>query len=190
MIICVVLQTAGLLEASLRHFVKMEGLGVAVLLVISVWGIAKADPVLDNWRFDTGSDGLVTASLYATNKLITGGGALSYSPVLTIACRAEDEPRWSEWLQLNDHVSANRTITVSVTVDQGSKVNESWSVGARRRMLVRDGADGIKRLVPASRLLLSWRFGLLSGRGEADFDLAGVGEAVGRIARTCNTDLP
>jgi len=31
---------------------------------------------------------------------------------------------------------------------------------------------------------------LLSGRGEADFDLVGVGEAVGRIARTCKADLP
>jgi hypothetical protein len=57
-------------------------------------------------------------------------------------------------------------------------------------MLVRDGADGIKRLEPASRLLLSWRFGLLSGRGEADFDLAGLGAAVGKIAGTCNIDPP
>ena len=133
---------------------------------------------------------VVTASLYATNKLITGGGALAYSPILTIACRADGEPRWSEWLQLIDAVSANRSISVSVTVDKGGKVNENWSVGTRGRMLVRDGADGIKRLVSASRLLLSWRFGLLSGRGQAEFDLTGVGEAVGQIAGTCNTDVP
>lgn len=171
----------------------LAGIGGAIataLLLVSVCGIAQADGVLDNWRFNKDSDGLVTASLYATNKLITGGGALSYSPILTIACRAEGEPRWSEWLQLNDAVSASRTITVSLTVDQASKVNESWSVGTRGRMLVRDGADGIRRLGSANRLLLSWRFGLLAGRGEADFDLAGFSKAVGRIAGTCNTELP
>ena len=77
---------------------------------------------------------------------------------------------------------------MSVKIDQGSKFAESWSVGPRGRMLVRDGADGIRRLVSASRLLLSWRFGLLSGRGEADFDLAGLREAVDHIAGSCNTD--
>ncbi|TIT46810.1 MAG: hypothetical protein E5W75_20205, partial [Mesorhizobium sp.] len=71
-----------------------------------------------------------------------------------------------------------------------SKFDESWSVGTRARMLMRDGADGIKRLVPANRLLLSWRFGLLSGRGQADFDLAGFGEAVSQIAATCQTEVP
>ncbi|WP_244603016.1 hypothetical protein [Mesorhizobium delmotii] len=45
-------------------------------------------------------------------------------------------------------------------------------------------------MVSADRLQLSWRFGLLSGRGEADFDLAGLSEAVGQIASTCNTELP
>ncbi|WP_246805089.1 hypothetical protein [Mesorhizobium mediterraneum] len=85
---------------------------------------------------------------------------------------------------MNDAVSTTRTITVSVTVDKASKVNESWSVGKRGRRLVRDGVDGIRRLVSADRLQLSWRFGLLSGRGEADFDLAGLSEAVGQIAGT------
>jgi hypothetical protein len=178
------------LEASLRPFVEIGGVVVRGVLLASVCSAAEAGTDLDNWRFDTGSDGLVTASLYATNKLITGGGALSYSPILTIACRADGEPRWSERLQLLDTVSASRTITVSVTVDQGRKSNESWSVVPRGRTLVRNGADGVKRLVSASRLLLSWRFGLLSGRGAADFDLAGVAEAVGQIAGTCNTDLP
>jgi hypothetical protein len=178
------------LEASLRLFVQVGGVVAAALLVASGCGVAQADSVLDNWRFDTGSDGLVTASLYATNKLFTGGGALGYSPVLTIACRSGGQPRWSEWLQLNDAVSASRKITMSISVDQGDKVSESWSVGARGRMLVRDGADGVKQLVSASRLGLSWRFGLLSGRGEADFDLAGLGEAVAQIAGTCNTDVP
>jgi hypothetical protein len=174
----------------LRLLVEIASVVATALLLASLCSVARADTVPGNWRFDTGSDGLVTASLFATNKLITGGGALSYSPILTIGCRADGEPRWSEWLRLNDAVSASRTITVSVTVDQGDKVNESWSVGTRGKTLVRNGADGIKRLASARRLLLSWRFGLLSGRGEADFDLAGLGEAVGQIAGTCNTDPP
>ncbi|MCV3208683.1 hypothetical protein OHD62_26645 [Mesorhizobium sp. YC-39] len=174
----------------MRLLIGIGGAIATALLLASVCGIAQAGAALDNWQFDEGSDGLVTASLYATNKLITGGGALSYSPVLTIACRKDGEPRWSEWLYVNDAVSARGTITMSVTADQGKKVSESWSVGTRGRMLVRDGADGVKRLVSANRLRLSWRFGLLAGRGEADFDLAGVNEAVGQIAGTCNTELP
>jgi hypothetical protein len=178
------------LEGVLRLFVELGHAAAIALILVSACGIARADTVPDNWRFETGEDGLVKASVYATNKLITGGGALSYSPILTIACRANGEPHWTEWLQLNDAVSASRKITMSVTVDQSSKFDESWSVGPRGRMLVRDGADGIRRLVAANRLQLSWRFGLLSGRGEADFDLAGFGEAVNQVAGSCNTDVP
>ncbi|MDX8477975.1 hypothetical protein RFN28_05695 [Mesorhizobium sp. VK24D] len=162
----------------------------ATLLLATAVGAAEAGPDFGNWRVNGGSDGQVTASLYATNKLITGGGALGYSPVLTLACRHDGEPRWSEWLQLNDSVSASRKITMSVMVDRGGEFDESWSVGSRGKMLVRDGADGIKRLVSANRLLLSWRFGLLSGRGEADFELAGLSEAIGQMAASCNTDPP
>lgn len=184
------MQPLGLLEDVLKLFVEMGHAAAIALVLVSVCGIARAEAVLDNWRFETGEDGVVTASLYATNKLITGGGALSYSPILTIACRANGEPHWTEWLQLNDGVSASRKITMSVTVDQGSKFDESWSVGPRGRMLVRDGADGIRRLAAANRLQLSWRFGLLSGRGEADFNLAGFGEAVNQVAGNCNADPP
>lgn len=164
---------------------------VALALVLAVaCNFAHAEAIAGDWRFATDDDGLVTASLHATNKLITGGGALSYSPVLTIACRANSEPRWTEWLQLNDAVSASRKVTMSVTVDTGNKVDESWLVGPRGRMLVRDGADGVRRLAAANRLSLSWRFGLLSGRGQADFDLAGFEQAVEQIAGTCQTDPP
>ncbi|QKD03561.1 hypothetical protein [Mesorhizobium loti] len=167
------------------------GRAVALALVLTFsCDIAHADAIAGDWRFGTGDDGLVTASLHATNKLITGGGALSYSPVLTIACRAAGEPRWTEWLELNDAVSASRKITMSVTVNGGGKFDESWSVGPRGRVLVRDGGDGIKRLVSASELSLSWRFGLLSGRGQADFDLAGLEGAVTQIAGTCRTAPP
>lgn len=184
------MQTALVVEGALS-LVFETGRTVALALVLAfACDVAYADAIGGSWRFATGADGLATASLHATNKLITGGGALSYSPVLTIACRAAGEPRWTEWLQLNDAVSAGGKITMSVTVDGGGKFNESWSVGSRGRLLMRDGADGIKRLVPASRLLLSWRFGLLSGRGQADFDLAGLDEAVAQIAGSCNTDPP
>lgn|GEM_PF-1244266 len=162
----------------------------AALLLAATSGTARAEPDLGNWHVDTGSDGQVTASLHASNKLITGGGALGYSPVLTLACRPDGDPRWSEWLKLSDSVSASRKITMSVIVDGGSKVDESWWVGPRGRMLFREGDDGIKRLVSASRLTLSWRFGLLSGRGEADFELAGLSEAIGQIAASCKIDPP
>ncbi|MDX8492615.1 hypothetical protein RFN29_13630 [Mesorhizobium sp. VK22B] len=169
---------------------KLRGVVVAAVLLLAAVHAVQAGPDLGNWRVDAAGDGQVTASLYATNKLITGNGALGYSPVLTLACRSDGEPRWSEWLQLNDAVSASRKITMSVMVDGSSKFDESWSVGPRGKLLVREGDDGIKRLVSASRLLLSWRFGLLSGRGEADFDLAGLPEAIGQIAASCNTDPP
>lgn len=175
----------------MRLFFDM-GLTVAAALVLAgACGVAPADAAaVGDWRFAKDGDGLVTASLYATNKLVTGGGALSYSPVLTIACRLDGEPRWTEWLQLNDAVSASRKITMSVAIDGSRKFDESWSVGPRGRTLMLDGADGVKRLVSANRLLLSWRFGLLSGRGQADFDLAGLDEAVGQIAGSCKTDPP
>ncbi|TKB15986.1 MAG: hypothetical protein E5V75_15145 [Mesorhizobium sp.] len=175
----------------MRQAFRTRGVVVAAALLLAVViDSAQAGPDLGNWRVDAGGDGQVTASLHATNKLITGGGALGYSPVLTLACRPGGEPRWSEWLQLNDAVSASRKITMSVMVDGGSKFDESWSVGPRGKLLVREGDDGIKRLVSANRLLLSWRFGLLSGRGEADFELTGLSEAIGQIAASCNTDPP
>ncbi|RWL93546.1 MAG: hypothetical protein EOR68_24190 [Mesorhizobium sp.] len=161
----------------------------AALLLAAAISAAQAEPSLGNWSVGAGDDGQITASLHASNKLITGGGALGYSPVLTLACRPDGEPRWSEWLQLNDAVSASRKITISVIVD-GGKTDESWLVGPRGRLLVRDGDDGIKRLVSANRLTLSWRFGLLSGRGEADFELAGLSDAIDQLAASCNTDPP
>ncbi|WP_245489338.1 MULTISPECIES: hypothetical protein [unclassified Mesorhizobium] len=179
---------AALLLAAIGGSVRAEP-DVPVLLLAAAEGGARTEPDLGNWRVDTGSDAQITASLHAINKLITGGGALGYSPVLTLACRRDGEPRWSEWLQLKDSVSASRKITISVIVD-GGKTDESWSVGPRGRTLVRDGDDGIKRLVSASRLTLSWRFGLLSGRGEADFELAGLSKAIGQIAASCKTDPP
>lgn len=178
-----------LLLAAIVGGVRAEPDSAAFLLAAAEGG-DRTGPDLGNWRVDTGGDGQITASLHAINKLITGGGALGYSPVLTLACRPDGDPRWSEWLKISDSVSASRKITMSVIVDGGSKTDESWSVGPRGRTLVRDGDDGIKRLVSANRLTLSWRFGLLSGRGEADFELAGLSKAIGQIAASCKTDPP
>lgn len=172
------------------EFTMRDVVAAAALLFAAAAGVARAEPALGNWSVGAGNDGQITASLHASNKLITGGGALGYSPVLTLACRPDGEPRWSEWLQLNDAVSASRKITISVAVDGGGKTDESWSVGPRGRTLVRDGDDGIKRLASANRLTLSWRFGLLSGRGEADFELAGLSDVIGQIAASCKTDPP
>ena len=171
----------------MKQFVVLWRMAAAALLA-SACSVARADTAIDRWHFASSEDGLVTASLPAVNKLTTGGGALSYSPTLTIACRAGNDPQWSEWLHLNDAVSASRTITMAVTIDQDEGFDERWSVAGRGKMLVKDGADAVRRLVPATQLLLSWRFGLLSGRGEADFELAGVAGAISRIASDCKTD--
>jgi hypothetical protein len=153
-------------------------------------GAALAEGAIDRWQFGSDDSGLVTASLRASSKLTAGGGALSYSPTLTIACHTDGEPRWSEWLNLSDVASSRKSATVSVAMDGGEKIDESWTSARRGKVLTRDGADAVHRLLAAKRLTLSWRFGLLAGRGEADFDLSGIGEAVGKIAEICNADLP
>ena len=169
--------------------ITIKRLSAAIMLAVSVCSAARADDALARWRFGGDGAGQVTAMLPATNKLSTAGGALSYSPVLTIACNRGSDPQWREWLKLSDRVSAGKTITVGVAIDSGS-VQESWSVRGGGRILFRAGADGIAPLAPARRLSLSWRFGLLSGRGEARFDLAGAQAAIARIADACGTDVP
>jgi hypothetical protein len=160
----------------------------AALLVAG--GYANAQAGQDRWRFSTSEDGLVTASLAADNKLMNSSGRLSYSPVLTIACRSGGDPHWSEWLRLNDAVSSSSTITMSVSVDDALAIDERWSATRRGKVLVRSGPGAVSRLLSANKLVLSWRFGLLSGRAEADFDLAGIGEAVGQLAEACQTSRP
>lgn len=161
----------------------------ALVLASAVSPAARADDAQERWQFGEGKDGQVTARLLATNKLSTAGGALSYSPVLTIACNREADPQWREWLKLNDKVSASGTIVMSVEIDADS-FEERWAVHRGGRVLFRAGADGISSLAPANHLSLSWRFGLLSGRGEARFDLAGTRAAIARIAASCGADVP
>lgn len=149
---------------------------------------ADADPT--RWRIAAASDGMVTASVPADNKLMTTGGALSYSPTFSVACRPDGEAAWHISLQLADAVSADRSITVSVRLGGAAAVEESWTVGPRKKLLVREGEGVVARLVNADRIRLSWRFGLLSGRGEANVDLAGVEAALSAIAARCGVAPP
>jgi hypothetical protein len=178
------------MEGPLKQFDAVRSFCAAALVLAFSCVVARADADIDRWRFGEAGDGLVLTSLNATNKLMTAGGVLSYSPTLTIACRSAGEPRWTEWLQLNDAVSARKTITVAVAIGEGDGFEETWSVDGRGKMLVRDGETAVQRLLSADRLRLSWRFGLLAGRGEADFDLTGADRALRRIAEACKTDLP
>ncbi|WP_244484530.1 hypothetical protein [Mesorhizobium sp. Root552] len=161
----------------------------ATVLLLAGGGGAYAQAGQDRWRFTTMDDGLVTASLAAVNKLTNNSGTLSYSPVLTIACRTGGDPQWSEWLRLNDMASGS-TVTVSVAIGDNQAVDERWVISRRGKVLIKSGPQAVSRLVPADRLALSWRFGLLSGRGEADFDLEGIGEVVGQLAEACQTTQP
>jgi hypothetical protein len=166
--------------------------GACVMLAVGTLGGSQVNAAadLDRWRFSTSDDGSVTASLAADNKLMNSSGTLSYSPVLTIACRSGGNPHWSEWLRLHDAVSSSSKITMSVSVDEAPAIDERWSATHRGKVLVRSGPGAVSRLLSANKLVLSWRFGLLSGRAEADFDLAGIAEAVGQLAETCRTSRP
>nr|WP_292837213.1 hypothetical protein [Mesorhizobium sp.] len=172
----------------MRATVMRRG-GAAALALASLCCGAFADDAPERWRFGDGESGQATAALLATNKLSAGGGALSYSPILTIACDPGGEPHWREWLWINDKISADEAVTVRVTIDSDS-FNERWAVRRGGKVLFRAGADGVAALASAGRLSVSWRFGFLSGRGEADFDLTGVRQAVGRIADACGTVPP
>ncbi len=161
----------------------------AAVLLFAGGGGAYAQSGQDRWRFTTMDDGLVTASLAAVNKLTNNSGTLSYSPVLTIACRTGGDPQWSEWLRLNDMASGS-TVTVSVAIGDNQAVDERWVASRRGKVLIKSGPQAVSRLVSAGKLVLSWRLGLLSGRGKADFDLAGISEVVGQLAEACQTSQP
>ncbi len=56
----------------MKQFVGLRGAGTATLVMaagflVFTCGAAGAG-ALDNWRFDNGADGTITASLYANNK--------------------------------------------------------------------------------------------------------------------------
>jgi hypothetical protein len=143
------------------------------------------------WRLGSGPNGQVTASIFSINTLSIGSSrVIDYHPVLTIACYPGGEPRWSLSVQLKDPVSASGAINVSVRLDNGGAKAEQWTPGFQGRGFSKDGSSAVARLLQAKRLRLSWRFGLLAGRGEAIFNLSGVKEAVAGLAGACGVGLP
>lgn len=176
----------------------MKTRAIAILtnavLAASIWlfGAAQASGQGSyTWRLGSGPDGQVTASIFSINTLSVGSSrVIDYHPVLTIACHPGGEVRWSQSLQLKDPVSASGAINVSVRLDNGGEQAEQWVPGFQGRSFSKEGNAGVARLLQAKRLRLSWRFGLLAGRGEAVFDLSGVKDAVARLAGGCGVEIP
>lgn len=144
------------------------------------------------WQSGSGPDGQVTASIFSMNTLSVGSSrVIDYHPTLTIACRPGGEPRWNVSLQLKDPVSARGgAVNVSARIDNGGEEAERWTPGFQGRGFSKDGSSAVARLLQAKRLRLSWRFGLLAGRGEAVFDLSGVERAVAGLASACGVEMP
>jgi hypothetical protein len=149
--------------------------------------VAHAEP--GNWRISQGPDGASTASLLSMNTLSTGNRSIEYHPLLTIACRTGQASGWSQSVHARNALSGSGAIPVSVRLD-GAKTSESWRLGGRNSSLTLGGRDGVARLLWAKRLRLNWSNGFFSGTGEAVFNLAGVKDAVTRIAATCGVDPP
>jgi len=143
------------------------------------------------WQSGSGPDGQATASIFSMNTLSVGSSrVIDYHPTLTIACRPGDAANWSVALQLKDPISARAAANVSVRLDNGEESIEQWSPGFQSRGFSKQGSSEVARLLQAKRLRLSWRFGLLTGRGEAIFDLSGIEGAVSALAQACGIDLP
>jgi hypothetical protein len=143
------------------------------------------------WKFGNSRDGLITASIFSTNTLSRGSSrVIDYHPTLIIACRPGGDPQWSQSVQLKDPVSGNGTIDLAVRIDNGGQFSEQWVLGFQNRGFSKDGNTGVARLLRAKRLKVGWRSGFLSGKGEADFSLSGIKDALTKIAGTCGYGLP
>jgi hypothetical protein len=143
------------------------------------------------WQSGRTPDGQVTASILSLNTLSVGSSrVIDYHPTLTIACHPGGAGNWSVALRLKDPISARAAANVSVRLDNGRESVEQWTPGFQGRGISRQGSGEVARLLQAKRLRLSWRFGLLAGRGEAIFDLSGIKDAIARLAAECGADLP
>ncbi|MGB3389302.1 MAG: hypothetical protein WBA88_15095 [Pseudaminobacter sp.] len=144
----------------------------------------------DHWRIGNGRDGTVTASVVSIGTLRVGSSrVIEYHPTFTIGCRPTEGGDWSQSVQLRDPVAGDQAVDLSLRID-GTTLSEQWALGFQKRGFSREGKDGIDRLLGARRLKIVWRFGFLAGNGEADFDLAGIQDAVARIGRMCGGELP
>jgi hypothetical protein len=161
-----------------------------LLCLLAVLGFAvAAQAQTGRWQSSRGADGAATVSLRSTNTLSTGNQSIEYHPVLAIACKSGQPSSWTQSVRIREATSGSGTVRVSVQVD-GSSRSEEWRLGSRNNSLSLDGREGISRLLGARRLHLEWRMGYFSGRGEAVFSLAGIKEAVGKVAAACGIDPP
>jgi hypothetical protein len=133
----------------------------------------------DQWRFGSGEGGMVTASLFSEDFLPTGSGIIRYRPILTILCKPTGT--WSQWLQLENPLGGDG-LAVSVSIDGAPALRENWAAGQRHQVFVRDGADGVMRLLNAGRLKLAWKPGYFSTTEEVDFLLTDIKQATTAIA--------
>lgn len=172
-------------HAKARIFIGLLAMGTCITTAPAALG--QSDP----WRIANGRDGAITASVVSIGTLSVGSSrVIEYHPTFTIGCRpAEAGGGWSQALQLRDPVAGDRSVDLSLRVD-GSAISEQWTLGFQKRSFSREGKDGVARLLGARHLKIMWRFGFLAGRGEADFDLAGLQEAVTRIGHMCGDELP
>lgn len=171
------------LHANTRIVIGLLALGTCT--TIASTALSQSDP----WRIVDGRNGEITASVISIGTLSVGSSrVVEYHPAFTIGCRLAEGGGWSQSVQLRDPVAGDQSVDLSLRID-GSVISEQWALGFQKRSFSREGKDGIVRLLGAKRLKIVWRFGLLAGRGEADFDLAGFREAVARIGHMCGDEL-
>jgi hypothetical protein len=165
----------------------------ATVIAAAFWlaGAAQSSGQGYTWRMGSGPGGEATASIFSINTLSVGSSrVIDYHPTLTIACRPGGEPQWRVSLQLKDSVPARAAANVAVRLDNGGENSEQWTPGFQGRGFSKTGSSEVARLLRAKRLRLSWRYGVLSGRGEAVFNLSGAQDAVAALAGACGTELP
>jgi hypothetical protein len=125
--------------------------------------------------------------LFSEDFLPTGSGTIRYRPTLTIQCKPTGA--WSQWLQLDDPLGGDG-LAVSVSIDGAPALHENWAAGQRHQVFVRDGADGVMRLLSAGRLKLAWKAGYFSTTAEVDFLLTDIKQATTTIANACDVLVP
>ncbi|RUM98681.1 hypothetical protein EET67_06135 [Pseudaminobacter arsenicus] len=171
------------LHANTRIIIGLLAMGTFTTIAPAALG--QSDP----WRIVNGRDGAITASVVSIGTLSVGSSrVIEYHPTFTIGCRPTEGGSWSQSVQLRDPVAGDQSVDLSLRID-GSVVSEQWALGFQKRSFSREGKDGIARLLGARRLKIVWRFGFLAGNGEADFNLAGLRDAVARIGRMCGDEL-
>ncbi|MDQ6433089.1 hypothetical protein RB623_03370 [Mesorhizobium sp. LHD-90] len=169
----------------------MRFVAPAVLVLVAVlFGLAPAAAQqAGRWKVAEGRE-QASATLYSLNTLTTGTRTIDYRPALVLSCEARRYPVWRKVVQLRQTVSGDGRAGVTIRFDNGGAFGEEWVLAQMGRALQTDGEEQIARLTRARRFFLSWRFGVFAGRGEAVFDLAGIGETVARLAKTCGVDAP